>query len=248
MRDGKERVSKLKQRKQASVLLVFIVTVALCTLYIAADYCNFPSKIEFDIKKINMDVFGIVMNIVIVVITFVLTYYFVEKRRIEKLDNQRSIAIYLMKQCYESCLYYADMIEEMSTDSQNNRELNEREEREQRRLCDFFSEQPFKEEDSIRQYMVEGILSEIDLEHYFTVKKKYETYVFMNIMTNCSKETSVLLNELLKKRIRLELDDYSKTKEDREMSRIGIIFAKLKISVLEPVTDYWKSLLHVKQK
>lgn len=213
MRDGKERVSKLKQKKQISVIIA--TGILLPILYVIFDYNNIPSKLGVDIKKINMSLFGIIMNIAIVVITFALTYYFIEKRRIEKQDNQRWFALYLMKQCYESCLYWIDFIEEYQIPIGDN-------EHEQNCICDVFSKRPYNEDNLIRQYMMDGTINKMEIDEYMSIKNLYEVYVFMNTMHKLSENRCALIKNELEKQIHSGLDVISKPEEKKEgiLSRI----------------------------
>ena len=89
-------------KKKVYTIACMVGIVPLLTL-IAIDYLNVPSLIGLQTSNINIELFGAVLNAVVVVTLFVITFTVIDKRQLKKDDNARQTANILVLSSYKQC-------------------------------------------------------------------------------------------------------------------------------------------------
>lgn len=102
---------KKKPKKQDNNhLLKAAIPVLLFAIYVILDYLNVPQLLGLSSNRINMDFFDVFLNSVIVVVLYIITYYFVDRRQIQKDANSKDTADVLLLYTYKECLDTLQMV------------------------------------------------------------------------------------------------------------------------------------------
>ena len=80
------------------------IPAMLFGIYVILDYLNVPQLLGLSSDRINMDFFDVFLNSVIVVVLYIITYYFIDKRQIQKDANSKDTAGVLLLYTYKECL------------------------------------------------------------------------------------------------------------------------------------------------
>lgn len=80
------------------------IPAMLFVIYVILDYLNVPQLLGLSSDRINMDFFDVFLNSVIVVVLYIITYYFVDRRQIQKDANSKDTAGVLLLYTYKECL------------------------------------------------------------------------------------------------------------------------------------------------
>lgn len=65
----------------------------------------------FKISNINLDLFGLVVNSLIVIVLYVITYFEIDKRQVKKDENSQNLTYSLLLKTYKSCLNTVNLLE-----------------------------------------------------------------------------------------------------------------------------------------
>ena len=84
--------------------------VLLFLVYVILDYFDVPSLMGLSSDRINMDFFSVFLNSVIVVVLYIITYYFIDRRQIQKDTNAKDTADILLLYTYKECLDNLEMV------------------------------------------------------------------------------------------------------------------------------------------
>lgn len=97
MKKDKKHPEKIHFFKAAIPAILFVI-------YVILDYLNVPQLLGLSSDRINMDFFDVFLNSVIVVVLYIITYYFVDRRQIQKDANSKDTADVLLLYTYKECL------------------------------------------------------------------------------------------------------------------------------------------------
>ena len=160
------------------VILAVVAIVSLCLL----DYFNVFSRIGVAVTNMNWDVLSLVAGNIIVVLLFVITYFIVDSRSIQRDKNQLMTAYLTLLGIYERC---KDMVDIFNKEDLRLRAVQK---------CDgdkllsedkshmHFLNYPFENESIIYDFAGAGILSKTVFEEYITIKKHYQKYINVSII------------------------------------------------------------------
>lgn len=151
-------------------------------LYGTLDYINICKIIKIKFNNINMNLFSIFFDSLIVVVLYIITYFQIDKKRMVKDFNSEKVANVLMRQAYLECLDNLKLInsKQMLTEfivpkvdfdktySENKVVLN-------------LQSLPFKSYDSIMNLAISGYVNEDRLEKYLWIKKEYAYIISIKI-------------------------------------------------------------------
>ena len=162
--------------KKIVVIFLIILVVTLIT-----DYFNVMYPIS---KNFNYDFLNIVMNSLVVVFIFLLTYHMIEKQTLDNAtrieNNKRNTLKVLLNQVKSECNNTLDYIED-----QNNLEKYIIPKINFNALNDSFEEKlkniPFKNEQSIIDLFKDGVANFDNLQKYMSLKEKFQQYVLLKI-------------------------------------------------------------------
>ena len=76
------------------------------------DYYNVPSLLGLHINTVKYELLGAVLNAVVVIGLYVVTYVIIDKRQIQKEQNAKMVSYVLMNSTYKKCVDYLDMLDD----------------------------------------------------------------------------------------------------------------------------------------
>lgn len=168
-------MSMKKRIIQKDIKLLILIIASL----IIFDYINLPSILGFKMSNINWNFCMGILNIVVVIVLYLITYNKLDLRTIEREKNKKELSALLINQCYHECLDYMkwldqEMVEKyivpkMDFNSTNNTVLVN------------LQESPFLNENIIIDLAKDGQFTKKQIEGYFKIKAKYRQYVIMRI-------------------------------------------------------------------
>ncbi len=148
-------------------------------VYIAIDFCNIPTKIGIKLSAINMYIMSMVISIVIATVAFIITYYLIQQREIEKQVNQQKIAVKLIRTTMRLCETYIYDLDRPGISEMFCR-INNEEDAEIKEKLSFFSkyeDNPFLYDSYISQFVINGVITDSQMQRYETAKNLYISYV-----------------------------------------------------------------------
>ena len=168
----------MKKRSVRSLTLILIVFV----VYLILDYVNIPTLIGLTPTKLNMDVFGVFFDTVIVLILYVISFYYIENKQIEKDANAKDTVWVLLKKTYQECLenlillddrvmiekYIIPKVDGDKPDSEN-------------KVVHNLQTLPFSSFDAVMELAVSGYVEREQLADYLDIKKEYQFLVSIKI-------------------------------------------------------------------
>lgn len=170
-----------KQNKFFSVKKIIVYFILILILILIFDYFN---TFYFLSKNLNFSFLNIIVNMIVVVCMFLVTYILIEKRRFdaeyEKNKNEINVLILLILRTYQNCFDNVKLLD--------NQEMLEKYFIPK---CDFnaakdefldnYKKFPFDCEERIIDLMQTGILNIEYLNSFFEIKDLYIKYVDMRV-------------------------------------------------------------------
>lgn len=174
---------KKKPKKQDNKhLFKAAIPALLFALYVILDYLNVPHWLGLSSNRINMDFFDVFLNSVIVVILYIITYYFVDRKQIQKDANAKDTADVLLLYTYKECLDNLNMLwhtkwteEFIIPKVDGNKPINEN------RVVSNIQNFPFASKGEILELSKGGYIEKEVLARYLHIHKEYKHIVAMLI-------------------------------------------------------------------
>lgn len=143
-----------------------------------ADYFNLFNLLGLHINRINFDFW----NLFIVVVLYIITYIAIDKRDNLRKDNQEKIAKILLKDSYNLCNEYTNILDSELFKSKvpENFPGNDT-------VCDNpvylnIKNAPFIHEDILMDFATDGVIAENDLQNYLNLKYAYQKFFTMVVV------------------------------------------------------------------
>lgn len=92
----------MKKKNNKLVFLIILISLIIIGMIIF-DYFNILYKNNIIISNFNIDVWDIIVNLMVVITLYFITYKKIDKKLIEQANNKRDIAYLLLKKAYFSC-------------------------------------------------------------------------------------------------------------------------------------------------
>lgn len=167
--------------EKSSILKYVLVSCIIIVIYLVIDFFN---VFNFITKELNFDAFAILVNAIVVVFVFLITYSLVNKKTFEleqeKNNNKLNLLNILLKEIYKHC--------EDNLDILNNDEFlklyiipkvdfNKSSDK----ITENLKVLPFQNEKYIIELFSSGIATNNIINEYFEIKKLYQKYINMKI-------------------------------------------------------------------
>lgn len=166
----------MKKRFMKKDIVIFI---SIITSLIILDYFNLPSLLGVEMSNLNWDFCVGILNSIIVIVLFVITYRTLDERTIEREKNKIEISELLIKECYHECKKYVDLLNQETVEkfivpkidfnSTNNP------------IITNLQNSPFSSENIIMDLVKDGQVTKKQIEGYLKIREKYMQYVNMRI-------------------------------------------------------------------
>lgn len=187
-------MKKLKSNQAVYAVIIIIICTIILILF---DYYNLFTKLGIDTKNFNNDFLNLLINNVVIIIIFTITYFIINKKETNKLINQENYAQQILKECYKKCIDYICMLDHDCIKSN----IKERDKFDSNinNMIDTFQKASFNED--IHELIINGIIDSNSLKTYHDVKSSYQSYIskailLINEIESLSDSREKLLSEL----------------------------------------------------
>lgn len=161
---------------------IFVIVIAIFSLYFVMDYFNIPCLLGIESSNINMNLFDIFFNSLIAVVLFLITYFAIDKKQVQKEENTKQTANVLMLSSYKKCretiillddnaVIKAYIVPKVDFDKTGNDNF----------VVKSIKEQPFVILEHVLQLSENGYVSRERLKTFLAVVDDYKSYVSFKI-------------------------------------------------------------------
>lgn len=177
--------------------IVFCLGIAVLMTLIVFDIFDLPSKWGFHTSRLNLELESIVIANGVVVLSFWLGYILINRRQIDKENNQELVALYLLKDAYTHCqgllnsFVNEGFIKTINALGPKPSNLNDP-------ILSHFRTFPFVEtNDTIIALAQNGIIDGEQIGKYLDIKQRFASFVDAQIIRYQDNETIGNAKELL---------------------------------------------------
>ena len=171
-------MNKNKKGLKISILSL----VALLISYIITDYVNLPKMLGINITNVNIDLFGIFFNSFVVVLLYIITFFVIDKKQVEKEINAKRTAHILMSLSYKNCkdtislfdnneMIRRNIVPKIDFNDTNNNSP----------IVQALQNKPFTEYEHILQLAESGYINDKRFERYLSFMSDYKMYISFKI-------------------------------------------------------------------
>ncbi len=163
--------------KKRDVIIFVVLSISLIIL----DYINLPSLFGFKMYNINWDFYMGILNTIVVVALYVITYKILDEKTIEREKNKNTISLLLMQESYKECIksvkflnqeiiekYIVTKIDFNVIDKENMIVIN-------------IQNSPFVNENIIMDLVKDGQVTAKQIKGYLKVREQYKQYISTRI-------------------------------------------------------------------
>ena len=175
-------MKKEKKCKKKKHFFKTAVPGLLFLIYVIVDYLNVPGLLGLSIDRINMDFFDVFLNSVVVVVLYIITYYFVDRRQIQKDANSKDTADVMLLYTYKECLDNLQMVwnselvkEYIIPKVDGNKPVTEN------KIIVNLQRSPFASKAEILELSKNGYVEKDVLGRYLHIQKEYNNMINMKI-------------------------------------------------------------------
>lgn len=168
--------------------IFFIVLIGIISLIF--DIIDLPTKLGF---YFNLDYW----NIYVVIFLFIVGYYLIDKKSLDKENNKKALLKYLIKDTYVRCLDMLDFLEKNIKIENKLFNYNIIKD-EKSKLQDFnIYKDVYKDEECIYELIKEGVGEKKIIEEYFNIHSRYmEIISWLAKANDNTKEGEKLIKDL----------------------------------------------------
>lgn len=167
-----------KKGLKISILSLAAVLIA----YIIIDYVNLPKMLGMDMTNVNIDLFDIFFNSFIVVLLYIITFFVIDKKQVEKEINAKRTAHILMSLSYKNC---KDTISLFDNNEMIRRyivpKVNFNETDDNDPVVRNLQNKPFTEYEHVLQLAESGYINDKRFERYLCFMSDYKAYISLKI-------------------------------------------------------------------
>lgn len=154
------------------------LTVLAFTVYLALDYVDFSAFVGIKINNINMGFFDVFFNSLVVLVLYILTYFVIDKRQVQKDKYARMTAQTLMTASYKKCyvvmkfLSNQEIVEKYIVPKVDFNKISS-----DNIVANNLQDNPFSEYEHILSMAENGYVTNDELKTYLSIKEQYQSYV-----------------------------------------------------------------------
>lgn len=159
----------------------FIIAIVLIASLIVLDYVNIPSLLGLKMSNLNFDFWIGILNIIVIIALYIITYKKIDEKAIEREKNKYSISVLLLQECYQECIDYVELLNQEVVDKYIVPKMDFDSTDIKNSIINNLQSTPFISENTIMDFVKDGQVSKIQIEGYFSVRKKFRQYINMRI-------------------------------------------------------------------
>ena len=158
---------------------IIFVSSIIIFVYLIIDYLNLFSLIGLNAGRINENLLGIIVNSVVVISLYLVTFEFVDKRNEARERNKVLTAKHMLKHIYSDCINNMEYMDDAKLRPYITRYVDPDKTIEKDNKFRIFEESPFNDEASLMEFFNDGTLSKDVYDSYLANKMNY--FQFMTI-------------------------------------------------------------------
>lgn len=165
-------------KKNIKVRKTILVSLICFIIYLFLDITNCFLVWNFKLENLSDGVFSSVLNALVVVSLYIISYFVIDKRSIRKEQNAKEVVDVLIKETYKKCeemislLENKDIVREYIFPKITNDKPIFADE-----VLNHLKTHPFSSYETIMQFCVNGVISGDYIKEYLYVKSTYEGIV-----------------------------------------------------------------------
>lgn len=164
------------------IFAIILSCIAITSVYFCLDINNTIASTGIPCQEINWDIASIVIDNLVVIGLYLITFYLLDSRQIKISKNQREVALLLMSKTYEQCKESVSLFE--------LREVREKavekcdfdkvicEDKQMQYYLDF----PFEFHEQIVEFASTGIISKKEFSDYLDLRETFRKHINIRIM------------------------------------------------------------------
>lgn len=145
------------------ILLVAMLFIIVFLLYALLDIYDIPSGVGIPIQRINWDAAGLVCGNLVVVALFSITYQVLDKRSIQKAQNQRRVALHMIKATLSACNSQIELLKNSRFTDSLLHNIDFDKNLEENSLFQIVLTLPFENHEAIVSFAAEGVISDYEI-------------------------------------------------------------------------------------
>lgn len=150
--------------------------------YLIFDYFNVFSALGIETSNLNLGVFSTVINSVIVIALYIITFEFVDKKNEKRNKNKEEVAAQLLITIYSECLKNIDIMCDPDLYCKVTRFVDPDKLIEKDNKFRVFENLPFDNESDLIDFFKEGTLSSEDFKKYMDNKSNYRMFMSVSLI------------------------------------------------------------------
>lgn len=163
--------------KKRNIMIYVVLIFSLIIL----DYINLPSFLGLEMSNINGGFHMGILNIIVIITLYSITYKRLDERTIEREKNKNEISILLIRECYQECIEYVEFLNQKTVEEYITSKIDLDILHNKNTSIVNLENSPFLNEHIIVDLVKDGQMTKSQVEGYFRIKKKYKKYINMKI-------------------------------------------------------------------
>lgn len=156
--------------------------IILFVVYLILDYINLIDLIGLSVDNINIDILGVLFDAVIVIVLYIISFYYIDKKQLEKDKNAKGTANILFQKTYNECLENLKFLDDKGIVGRYIiPKIDGDKVASEDRITNNFQTLPFSSFETIMSLSSNGYIEKNDLNDYLDVKMKYQNLVNLKI-------------------------------------------------------------------
>lgn len=204
----------MEKKTKRGIGIIVIITIVCMITALLLDYFNVFSCIGVNTSRLNWDFLSLVVGNIVVIALFLITYFLVDARTIQKDKNQLMTAYLILEGTYEECL---TMVELFGRDDCRRSAASK---------CDgsklvfddrvhmHYMNFPFENEAIIYSCAHAGIINKDILKEYTDIKHEYQRYISMSIIFFDAYDRCKPLEKKLSERLAITIQSLKKVLDE----------------------------------
>lgn len=166
--------------KRNCIVICILISI-ICLMLFFLDYYDVLSKNNIHIWRINIDFWSMLINSVIVIVLYIITYVLIDKRRIKQEENKKNIANLLLRKVYSECLDDIKRMESKDYRTAMASKINFDNSIGDEPVYQKLMESPFDNHEMILSFAKEGVIKAETLEKYLNIKREFRVFIIASM-------------------------------------------------------------------
>lgn len=188
----------------------YILILAILTLiYLIVDYFNIPTLLNIHIDNINGNLLDILINSIVVIILYLITYLTIDKKSIEKSKNKEDIYKQVLINMYSECIEIINLLHDESILNKIVKQVDGDAPIIENKIVSNLINLPFESKNIILDFARNGEIDVNTLQRFLSIQSDYRKYINMLIICFDKQEYIESLKLDLLKRLNKEIEFYN---------------------------------------